>query len=126
MTSSTEIYTDLPTLALQDALPTNGMRPDRRRDVSKIGFQTETAAFGTAIQPSRRPRRSARRSRGRTGSAIAPAPRNPARLPIPKVPGKRARRPVRCRAAPVRSEEHTSELQSLIRIAYDVFHRDLH
>src|SRR3546814_4762265 len=46
----------------------------------------------------------------KTGRSLASAPHHRHRLPTPRWP-----------AAPHRSEEHTSELQSLMRISYAVF-----
>src|SRR3546814_2805937 len=39
----------------------------------------------------------------------------------PVLPRSPVRHPRKCRAAPSRSEQHTSELQSLMRISYAVF-----
>src|SRR3546814_16186779 len=71
--------------------------------------------------PRRRPLRRRRRARSRSGaprchrggSAELPPPRQGRR----EAPAARTRR----RSPPARSEEHTSELQSLMRISYAVF-----
>src|SRR3546814_9141819 len=55
---------------------------------------------GTAMIPTKRNRRVAEPGRQLAAAAVGPQPR---------------------RAVDLRSEEHTSELQSLMRISYDVF-----
>src|SRR3546814_3679415 len=57
------------------------------------------------------------------------SPRHVVSAPCRRAPGREAGRPMLCAGAPahgwrwaaVRSEEHTSELQSLMRISYAVF-----
>src|SRR3546814_6051106 len=49
------------------------------------------------------------------------AGRSPPPPPSPHKAAPRSAAPVRCGGAPGRSEEHTSELQSLMRISYAVF-----
>src|SRR3546814_6405062 len=95
-TATTEIYTYGHTLSLHDSLPISR----RRRGPSAPSGRT------------RCPHRSARRPRPARARA-APARR---RWPRPAVQAPAGRLPV-----PARSEEHTSELQSLMRISYAVF-----
>src|SRR3546814_3448349 len=57
----------------------------------------------------------------RPKSSLCPAAKPTAPInPTPPRASTRRRRPTPC-AAPARSEEHTSELQSLMRISYAVF-----
>src|SRR3546814_15855119 len=92
-TATTEIYTYGPTLARHDALPS-------------WGRHQPAAARGARVDRTR-PRRPARRHRDRDeGADLRQSPR----------PGDLART-----ARPRRTEEHTSELQSLMRSSYAVF-----
>src|SRR3546814_3870434 len=77
---------------------------------------------------SRRPARGAARRARRSSRLSRPTGRHPARATCPRGTwsrGSRARRArqasLRCRRRSSRSEEHTSELQSLMRISYAVF-----
>src|SRR3546814_4671127 len=101
-TATTEIYTYGHTLSLHDALPICAGRRARRRAgrVRRYGWTWPPA--GGAGPACRDPRCAVR----------APRPRRRAGSAVPA----RSRRP-----ACARSEEHTSELQSLMRISYAVF-----
>src|SRR3546814_5803129 len=90
-TSTTEIYTYLHTLSLHDALRISRARAPRR-GLPRRGRGRNSSRPGGARQRRQRRRGTAQRKR----------------------PPSTARRPTR-------SEEHTSELQSLMRISYAVF-----
>src|SRR3546814_4584569 len=91
--ATTEIYTYGHTFSLHDALPSSWKAPRRS---------------------ARTNRPSARLARGR-----ADPPAHPRRSYQAAAAPRRGPAPASCRAA--RSEEHTSELQSLMRISYAVF-----
>src|SRR3546814_4207725 len=103
-TATTEIYTYVHTLSLHDALPIYGMpraslaKPQRLK----------------SAQPSKQRRNARPPKRQRWQRKLARQPN----LPQPALPRPKpnARLP-----ATRRSEEHTSELQSLMRISYAVF-----
>src|SRR3546814_16876233 len=90
-TATTEIYTYLHTLSLHDALPSGSTR----------------RSCG--------PQRSGGRVRSPSRAAVPPE------LRAPGQPAWPARRDSFATAPGPRSEEHTSELQSLMRISYAVF-----
>src|SRR3546814_10267541 len=98
-TATIEIYTYLPTLSLHDALPISG------RDHPSSIWHGAAGSAVSIISPHRmRPAPDARKMfRMKDGNLQ-----------------KLSLRPM-LRAGSVRSEEHTSELQSLMRISYDVF-----
>src|SRR3546814_8616613 len=79
--------------------------------------RTDTLFPYTTLFRSPAGRASARRSRRRPAATVAGRRRSPAASGLPRLPGSRG---CRCQAA-ARSEEHTSELQSLMRISYAVF-----
>src|SRR3546814_2469992 len=95
-TATTEIYTYGHTLSLHDALP---IFSGRRLSGSSPAKRLRITSLRTTRAPGGRP--------------IRP-PRRRARLllPVPDSPPT---------ATSLRSEEHTSELQSLMRISYAVF-----
>src|SRR3546814_6361731 len=106
-TATTEIYTYGHTLSLRDALPISAGRAGQRRQLAQpdpgragegLRLPAVQAAPG-AVAGVRHARRAGRRM---ARQQAAPADAHP-----------RQRR--------VRSEEHTSELQSLMRISYAVF-----
>src|SRR3546814_7810525 len=100
-TATTEIYTYGHTLSLHDALPICSTRPRSPRP---------------ATRPVRRPG-----SRQQEGSTPLNLLRPHCRMSAP-VAGPEGTNPSQMqREAPRRSEEHTSELQSLMRISYAVF-----
>src|SRR3546814_9268650 len=99
-TATTEIYTYLHTLSLHDALPIY-------RSCRNTPSRRSTCA--------RRHRGSSRRA-DRSGRAPAAAGWRPARCAAAAPPP-----PARGSPPAARSEEHTSELQSLMRISYAVF-----
>src|SRR3546814_3340504 len=98
-TATPEIYTYLHTLALHDALPISGSRLQKAAQVL-LGPGAHRAAARRVHSAHRR------WVRQRCGVACDPAP---------------AHRIVERLAQHARSEEHTSELQSLMRISYAVF-----
>src|SRR3546814_17410635 len=99
-TATTEIYTDGHTLALQDALPIARYRR---------GLNVLTSRQGPG----------GRRHRGLF--FCTPAMRRRGGLnPLPP-PGWAYAGAIRFSVSSIRSEEHTSELQSLMRISYAVF-----
>src|SRR3546814_13317369 len=93
-TATTEIYTYLHTLSLHDALPISSIGSGATSPTPSSISSGNHVASG-ACMANRTRRRSARAGRGSTPSW-------------------------RC-CGPRRSEEHTSELQSLMRISYAVF-----
>src|SRR3546814_4368948 len=93
-TATTEIYTSCHTLSLHDALPI--CRP-----------RSTATVCASPRPPEPRPKSPPPRSR-------SPAPSSPRS-------GRVARRVPPTPRSPARSEEHTSELQSLMRISYAVF-----
>src|SRR3546814_10765538 len=98
-TATTEIYTDWHTLSLHDALPIS-----RGADLDDVGAPFDLVAHRLAALI------------GPRADALARGERRDA------LGGKR--RPVATAAGcgnRIRSEEHTSELQSLMRISYAVF-----
>src|SRR3546814_10531872 len=115
---TTEIYTDLDTLSLHDALPIYPLRRAARlySARSRRGRWQCAGALEAAGQAR------VRRGSGRCGqwligpiSMSSPAGLAPAKAPSSK--RWRWRVSTTCR----RSEEHTSELQSLMRISFAVF-----
>src|SRR3546814_18104651 len=107
----TETYTYGPTLSLHDALP-SWARPPRPAPEGAGGPPVQRRVLGRRQGDRAGPRR----QRGRAAPGDA-RPLRQARAPAPH-PGTQAA------AAPPRrprSEEHTSELQSLMRISYAVF-----
>src|SRR3546814_14049006 len=94
-TATTEIYTDLPTLALHDALPIFPIVAE-----GEIGAETDTRG------------RRHLQGHGRIGSR-QPAGRAGREIAETQFTDDTRR--------DQRSEEHTSELQSLMRISYAVF-----
>src|SRR3546814_2472033 len=91
VTATTEIYPYCPTLSLHDALPLS--RPVRCPGRTPSIWRADP-------------------------SATAPAPSPPRSAPVRRA-GRSA--PRHCPSSLWRSEEHTSELQSLMRISYAVF-----
>src|SRR3546814_20688382 len=69
----------------------------------------------------RRPPRSTRTDTLFPYTTLFRSPRQPHRSPLPRFPNAPAPRFPPRRQCRVRSEEHTSELQSLMRISYAVF-----
>src|SRR3546814_9382562 len=117
-TATREIYTYRPTLSPQDALPICA-RGRRRHAVRRHGGGvSRPVARDAGLVPlaERGARHRARlcqkagQERPRTARAISAAA--PPRRPHPSRDG---------RTGAVRSEEHTSELQSLMRLSYAVF-----
>src|SRR3546814_9514529 len=102
-TPTPEIYTYGHTLSLHDALPISSR--SRERALRR--------AAGAHARRDARPRARSRAPRGRRGSTLQPA-----RVASPLDSRGRHGSP---RLLPARSEEHTSELQSLMRISYAVF-----
>src|SRR3546814_2101192 len=98
----TEIYTDGHTLSLHDALPICPLPRRRGRVEIPERDEAERGPARRRAVPARRPGQPLDLLRGR--AAAQP---------------RRGVRPSRCEGG--RSEEHTSELQSLIRISYAVF-----
>src|SRR3546814_6987131 len=105
-TATTEIYTYGHTLALRDALPISCITCSAR----SLGWPTSSRMRAPSSSPSKRGRvpamgrvstTSPRTETRRSGDALTTAQPSPANR---------------------RSEEHTSELQSLIRIPYAVFY----
>src|SRR3546814_18683962 len=115
-TPTTEIYTYCHPLSLHDALPISCRiwSPFRRR--AGRAFRPIRPDSITGKTPcARRPTEAARQLSSlswRIPESCRPSPNGPFRCP-------RSRRRA-CRRRP-RSEEHTSELQSLMRISYAVF-----
>src|SRR3546814_10760428 len=74
---------------------------------------------GFAATPRNHPPTESAKSPGRDTQTTAPPPRAVHRQPVPQ--HRENRSPNRSPSSDSRSEEHTSELQSLMRISYAVF-----
>src|SRR3546814_2279506 len=118
-TATTSIDTSLNTLSLHAALPIAYGHPLHCQDGGKAG---RYAAFASRRSASARACRAAHLRGSRRHAAQPfhqglPRQRNQSRLGS----AGSGRRPSVCRNTGTRSEEHTSELQSLMRISYAVF-----
>src|SRR3546814_10145349 len=101
--------------ALRQPVGVGVAREARGKDRPERGPGAVPVPDGTADLCAPRRRRALRRPSARRRDAAGTRPRRRARAARP-----RCRRP-RARAAARRSEEHTSEIQSLMRISYAVF-----
>src|SRR3546814_9212376 len=104
-TATTDIYTYCHTLSLHDALPISctSHRPQPRRNIVPSWVQ-RSGVLPTKVR----------------WSVRTMSPRSPIAVKVCSAPGRKAQRAPRAFSAN-RSEEHTSELQSLMRISYAVF-----
>src|SRR3546814_5344287 len=109
-TATTEIYTYLHTLSLHDALPIFQAQAHRRHRRCRRGRETDR--YHRAVSP-----RHFRRLRAGIETYFHPCA--PAKAGVQD--HRRRRSWLWVPAFAGRSEEHTSELQSLMRISYDVF-----
>src|SRR3546814_961873 len=124
-TGTTEIYTDLHTLSLHDALPicTGGLDVGIERKIDRAARAVRPATEAKAVYGSRLA------AIVDTGKAAAAADRldqhrvraGPACDDIRLLRERNVAAVATCTASRTKSEEHTSELQSLMRISYAVF-----
>src|SRR3546814_5875459 len=90
---------------------------DGEADPSRFFTPSLRAFFPLSARRSRDLRRIAAQFRER----VRPARKNSRRRGVRRRPGIQKRAPRQAASSPRRSEEHTSELQSLMRISYAVF-----
>src|SRR3546814_8695529 len=122
-TVATDIYTYLHTLSLHDSLPISGSAPPRRTAPRRSRSRPTASGSARAAEGMRAAAASppAASDTARQASSPSACPRTHGRsasgtLSAPAGCGSSA-----SSAPPQRSEEHTSELQSLMRISYAVF-----
>src|SRR3546814_3730247 len=113
-TATTEIYTYGHTLSLHDALPICSYRIHPRPSTRRAGLRRP---FPVVLRSGLRPIPTTSRTRPTGGRrSRLPRPRRSRQAALRRSSFRPAS-PSPCR----RSEEHTSELQSLMRISYAVF-----
>src|SRR3546814_4872034 len=114
--ATTDIYTYFHTLSLPDALPIYDFRNAIRASRSSLLISTTFCFAASASPPCHRT--ASNRDRARPSWRNRVWPLTVRVRPMPHSGGVRHSCPV---ASPSRSEELTSELQSLMRISYAVF-----
>src|SRR3546814_6320197 len=108
----TQIYTYLPTLSLHDALPISARRFPNLKSLAPWRLGGSKIKAGKHRRGTRAPCRATLRRRPNRCDATR------LRLSFRSAANAESDRAIQ---NPIRSEEHTSELQSLMRISYAVF-----